>query len=518
MSNLVPRIRLVQDLLTGNVATQPDKVALICGDQRFTYAQLDALSDRLANALCKKGVRDGDRVLFQLFNSYELVIGVFGALKANATLVLADYGSNVDSLRYIAADCGATALCTHGTQTGAARQLLQDIPSLQFAVLTGAFGQQAGEPLYGFDALLASHGSERPPQRTIDQDIAYLLYTSGSTGVPKGVITPHRSSLFVVEQGVDYMGLGKYDIMVNPLPLSYSHGLNQLLEAFFVGGTLILEQSFAFPTITLRRMETEGATGFASVPTVLALFLRAQPERYDLRRLRVVNTAGAAMPPSLARQFTQTLPDVELFYSYGMSEASNALGLPPDQISQRPTSVGRPLAGTQAWLIDETGRRLGSGEIGELVIRGGNVRSGYWNNPAATAERFRPGLVPGEQLCYSGDQFRMDEEGFFYFVGRGDEVIKSGGKKVAPKEVEDALYGLPAVLEAAAIGVTDPVLGQAIKACVVLDPQAKKAPSIQDIRRHCQRTLEAFKVPREIEIRETLPKTPSGKIIKTNLA
>ncbi len=201
-----------------------------------------------------------------------------------------------------------------------------------------------------------------------------------------------------------------------------------------------------------------------------------------------------------------------------MAEASNALGLAPTEIDGRPTSVGRAMPGTQVWLIDEDGQRLGPGQIGELIVRGSHVRCGYWNDPQTSARRLRPGPLPGELVCYTGDIFRMDEEGYFYFVGRGDEIVKSGGKKVPPKEIENVLYSIHGVLEAAAVGIPDPVLGQVIKAYIVLDENVQPPLTESKILEHCRQALEEFKVPRQIEFRNRLPKTASGKIKKTDLA
>ena len=224
------------------------------------------------------------------------------------------------------------------------------------------------------------------------------------------------------------------------------------------------------------------------------------------------------MAPSIIQQIRQKFPSVAIYSTYGMAEASYSLGLEPDQIDQRPASVGKPFPGTQAWIVDEDGQGLGPDQIGELVVRGGHVRSGYWNNPENTTQRFRPGPVPGETVCFTGDMFRTDEEGYFYFVGRSDEIIKSGAKKVVPREIENVLYSLDGVLEAAAVGIPDPLLGQVIKAFVVPTEQARDSLTVQDILRYCNQTLEAYKVPRQVEIRDSLPKTPSGKIIKTDLA
>jgi long-chain acyl-CoA synthetase len=518
MSAPILMIRLIQDILKKNVAERPDKVALICENQRLTYSQINTMADRLANAFRKNGVQDGDRILLYLLNGSELVISIFAALKANAIFSVVDYANTIDTLRYIAGDSEATALVTYNHQVEAATRLLQDIPSLRFAVLSGQEINGSTANLLAFDAIQKDYSGDPLPQRRIDADLAYLIYTSGSTGVSKGVLVTHKSSLFTIHSGVEYLELSESDVHTSPLPLSFSPGINQLFQTLRVGGSLILEKSFAFPAMVIKRMEAEGATGFAGVPTVLALLLQSDLSRYDLSRLRYITSIGAALAPNIIKQIREKLPQASLYSTYGMAEASYSLGLDPQQIDCRPSSVGKPFPGTQAWIVGDDGERLGPNEIGELVVRGGHVRNGYWNNPQNTAQRFRPGPVPGEIVCYTGDMFRTDEDGYFHFVGRSDEIIKSGAKKVVPREIENALYGLKGVIEAAAVGMPDPLLGQVIKAFVVLDERVRASLTVQDILKHCHLTLEEFKVPRQIEIRDSLPKTPSGKIKKKELA
>ncbi len=511
-------IRLIQDILARNAAERPDKVALICENERLTYSQIDARANRLANAFQQNGVKEGDRILFYLLNSAELVVGIFAALKANAVFSVVDYANTFDTLRYIAADCEATALVTYDHQTEAAARLLNEIPSLRFAVLASPKSNGLAANLLSFEAIQSDYHPAVLPQERIDCDLAYMIYTSGSTGKSKGVMVTHRSSLFTINSGIEYLGLTESDIHTSPLPLSFTMGFNQLLQTLRVGGTLILEKSFAYPAMTLKRMEVEHATGFAGVPTVFALLLQTDLNRYDLGRLRFMISMGATLAPAILRQIRENFPRTSFYSAYGMAEAAFSLGLESAQINQRPTSVGRATPGTQAWIVDEEGRRLGPNQVGELVVRGSHVRSGYWNDPATSAQRFRPGALPGELVYFTGDMFRIDEEGYFYFVCRSDEIIKSGGKKVAPEEIENALYGLHGILEAAAIGIPDPVLGHVVKAFVVLDEKVRASLTAQNILKHCHQTLEAFKAPRQIEIRDSLPKTPSGKIKKTDLA
>ncbi len=510
-------IRLLQDILRDNMTDRPDKIALICEKTRLTYAQIDAMSNRLANAFRDNGIQDGDRILFYLLNSSELVVSIFAVLKANAVFSVIDYANTFDTLSAISANCEAAALITHDHQSALAAHLMQDLPSMKIVVLTGKTVKQSLPKMLAFDQIQENYPLDPLPQRTIDRDIAFLVYTSGSTGQSKGVVVTHRSALSTIENGVEYFGLCEKDIHTSPLPMSSSPGINQIFQTFRVGATLILEKSFAFPVVTLKRMTAEGATGFAGVPTLLALLLQMDLSCYDLSRLRYITCVGAVLAPNLIQQLREKLPQTSLYSFYGLAEASYSLGLEPDQIDLRPTSVGKPFPGTQAWIVDENGHRLRANEVGELVIRGSHVRSGYWSDPETSANRFRPGPLPGELVCYTGDMFRTDEAGYYYFVGRIDDIIKSGAKKIAPMEIENALYGYAGVLEAAVIGIPDPILGQVIKAFVVPNSQAQVSLTAENILMYCHQKLEAYKVPRFVEIRDQLPKTPSGKIKKIDL-
>jgi acyl-coenzyme A synthetase/AMP-(fatty) acid ligase len=237
---------------------------------------------------------------------------------------------------------------------------------------------------------------------------------------------------------------------------------------------------------------------------------------FDLSSLRYLSNTAAALPVSHIEAIRKKFPKATLYSMYGLTETKRTLFLPPAELDRRPGSVGIPIPGTEAWVEDESGQRLGPGEVGELVVRGRHVMRGYWEAPEATNNRYRLGLIPGERSCYTGDLFRMDEDGFFYFVGRRDDIIKSRGEKVPPKEVEAALYQLQGVREAAVIGVSDPVLGQAIKAFVVV--AEGNTLTDKQVLAHCRAHLEDYMVPKHVEFRAELPKTSSGKITKKGLS
>jgi len=509
---------LVSDFLEQSAESRPDKVALVYEDRRLTYAEVEAEANRLAHALKDHGVARGDRVVLFLPNSVELVIGIFATLKADGVSVAINSSTKPDKLAHLIHNCGATVLLTSDRQANVATQMLQRAPSLRAAFVVGSNSDPATSrtpPLISVESMVARYPASRPPRQCIDQDLAFLIYTSGSSGEPKGVMSTHANVVFASWSITTYLENVPEDVIICALPLSFDYGLYQLMMAFRLGGTLVLEKSFAYPAHFVERMQAEHVTGCPIVPTMLALLLNMDLSPYDLSHLRYISNTGAALPPSHIQRFRDLFPGVSVYSMYGLTETKRTLYLPPDQLDDRPGSVGVAIPGTEVWLVDEEGRRLGPNQVGELVVRGQHVMRGYWQNPEATAKRFRAGPIPGERVCYSGDLLRMDQDGYFYFVGRQDDVIKSRGEKVAPKEVEDVLYGLPGIVEAAVVGVHDPVLGQAIKAIVVTQDKAMTEKSVL---RHCRAHLEDFMVPKTVEFVDSLPRTTSGKIHRSAVA
>ncbi len=507
----------VNEFLERTAERSPGKTALVCGERRWAYAEVEEAANRVAHALRERGVEPGDRVLVYLPNGFEAVIAIFAILKAGGIFVPVNPTTKYGRLRYLLDHAEARALFAPARRAEMVSRLTVECPSVAFAVLCGAGADAAtgSGPLFAFDALLRTSPSTRPSHVVTEDDLACLIYTSGSTGDPKGVMSAHANVDFASSSIIQYLENTPDDVVINVLPLSFDYGLYQLLMVFKFGGTLVLERSFAYPTVVLRRIETERVTGLPGVPTLFAMLLRMDLGRFDLTSLRYVTNTGAALPVAHIRRLREVLPWARLFSMYGLTECKRALYLPPEELDRRPESVGVPIPGTEAWVEDEAGNRLGPRQVGELVVRGRHVMRGYWRDPEATAARFRPGRFPGEGVLYTGDLFWMDEEGFFYFVSRKDDIIKSRGEKVAPKEVEDVLYRLPGVAEAAVVGVPDELLGQAVKAYIVRAEGASLTAA--DVIRHCRAHLEDYKVPRCVEFRESLPKTSSGKIDRRRL-
>lgn len=509
---------LVHEFLQDSAARQPEKVAIVCRGQSYTYAWLEFAANRLANALLELGVKRGDRVAIFLNTSIQLAVSIFGVLKTGAVSVVINRTTKADKLLYILNNSLSTVLIADDRtlDSDMSGRLFADVPGLKMVVCstTGSPSQPKIEHVFDFNHIQSSFPSSLPSCPIIDLDLAFLIYTSGTTGKPKGVMCDHSNVAFVTQTIVQYLRNVADDVILNVLPLASSYGLYQLMAAVLAGSTLVLEQSFAFPTEILQAMVRERVTGFAGVPTMYSVLLGMDLRSFDLSSLRYLTNAAAGLPVEHVKRLQQIFPKVELFLMHGLTEVARTMYLPPDQTALRPSSSGIALPGTELWIEDESGNRLGPGQTGELIVRGRHVMRGYWNDPALTAERFRPGPIPGERLCYSGDLFRTDEEGFFYFVSRKDDIIKCRGEKVAPREVENSLYSIPGVQDAAVVGVPDPVLGQAVKAFIVAPGATLNAA---DVIAHCSARLEDVLIPKYVEFRKELPKTANGKIIRREL-
>jgi amino acid adenylation domain-containing protein len=494
----------------------PDKTALVCGSRRLTYAEIDDMANRLARGLMTLGLARGDRVVVHLDNSVEAVVSIFAAMKAGCVCVPLPARTKPLRLAYVLNNCQAAALIT-SVRTDVA-PLWAGTPSLRVTVVAGSerpSNEHAPSPALTFDAIQNSYGAERVPERSIALDLACLIYTSGSTGQPKGVMCDHGNVTFVAHSIMRYLRSASSDVVIGVLPVSFDYGLYQVFMTFGCGGTLVLEQSFAYPAEVLMHIEQERVTGLPGVPSFFAMLLAMDLSPYDLASLRYITNTAASLPASHILALRKRFPNAELFSMYGLTETKRTLYLPPDQLDRRPDSVGIAIPGTEVWVEDTDGKRLGPGEVGELVVRGPHVMRGYWRAPQDTAQRFRPGPLPGERVCHTGDLFKMDDEGYMYFVGRTDDIFKSRGHKVAPKEIEQVLYDIPGVIEAGVVPVADAVLGHAIKAFVAVDGR----PLTQaQVLAHCRAHLEDYLVPKYVEFRVQLPKTATGKIDRRHLA
>ena len=509
---------LLHHFFDDTVARLPEKIALICDDKRYTYADLAARADQLARLLHARGVKRGDRVALFLDNSVELVCGVYATLRIGAVFMPINALTKQDKLAYLLNDARASVLITHAALAGIWQGACSANSTVHTCLVADAEDEAAEStgrcvpyPAPG----IRLDGADVEPA-TIDQDLASIIYTSGSTGDPKGVMLTHLNMVSAVRSVSTYLELREDDVIICVLPLAFDYGLYQLLMTMRAGATLVLEASFAFPIKSLELMVRERVTVFPGVPTMFSLLMNLKGlEQFDLASLRMITNTAAALSEEHIRRLRALFPQATLFSMYGLTECKRVTYLPPEQLDIRPTSVGRGMPNEEVWLVDDRGRRLPNGSSGELVIRGSNVMRGYWEKPAETAERLRPGPHAGEMLLYSGDLFRTDDEGWLYFVARKDDIIKSRGEKVSPREVENAIYSLDGVRDAVVIGIHDDILGEAVKAFVVLKDGHKLTE--REVIRHCLAHLENFMAPKYVEFVAELPKTDTGKIKKSGL-
>ena len=516
-----PRERLMDDPyllhhhLLASARRLPHKEALVCDAERVSYAALAGRAAGYARELAARGVGRGDRVLVFLDNGVDLVAALYGAMMLGAVFVPVNALTKRDKLAYMLADTRAAALVTHAVLDGAWHKPAAACASLRACIVLGAATLEGAVQVAGPPP--SADPDAIPLPATIDRDLAAIIYTSGSTGDPKGVMLTHLNMVSAARSVSGYLGLREDDVIACLLPLAFDYGLYQVLMGVKVGATVVLERSFAFPVKALAVLARERVTVLPGVPTIFALLMDLDALRtFDLAALRIITNTAAALPEDHIRRLRGLFPGATLFSMYGLTECKRVTFLPPAQLDIRPTSVGRGMPNEEVWLVDDAGQRLPNGSTGELVIRGSNVMPGYWEKPRETAERLRPDPASGEVLLYSGDVFRTDAEGWLYFVARKDDIIKSRGEKVSPREVENAICSMEAVREAAVVGVPDDVLGEAIKAFVVL--RAGHTATERDVIRHCLARLENFMAPKHVAFVAELPKTDTGKVKKAALA
>lgn len=505
---------LVHHFLERSARRFPDKAALVVGDDSLTYAEVNEHANRIAHTLIAAGVQSGDRVAIHLPNSVEAVIAIFGALKASAAFVMVNPSVKPKKLDYILRDAAIRFVFLPSHKAGKLAPVFA-ATGVEVAITVGDGDgvPEAGPTRYvsWHEALAGGSGGD-PGGGVQEKDLAALIYTSGSTGDPKGVVCYHENVVFAAGSIIEYLSNTETDVVINALPLSFDYGLYQVLMVFRFGGTLVLQDGFAFPAVILRQVERHKVSGLPGVPTMFATLLKLDLDRYDLSSLRYLTNTAAALPVSHIERLRRSFPQAELVSMYGLTECKRALYLPPEELDRRPGSVGIAIPGTRAWIEDESGHRLEPGHIGELVVRGRHVMGGYWNKPEES-RRFQSTDNPSERLLYTDDLFRQDGDGFFYFVGRQDDIIKTRGEKVAPKEIESVLYEIRGILEACVVGEADPLLGESIKAMIVTDGADLTE---QEVLRYCRQHLEDFMVPHSIEFKDSLPKTDSGKIVRSS--
>jgi long-chain acyl-CoA synthetase len=482
-------------------------VALFDGGQ-LTYAELDALSDRLAAGLQRRGVTPGDTVGVQLPNVPQFLVAYFGILKAGAVAVPMNILLKAPEVAFVLEDSATRLLVTWaGVLEDAAKAAAQAGVGDVFVV--GGPGDQAAAP--PFERLLETSPADRPLAATEPTDTAVVIYTSGTTGRPKGAELTHFQLYMNADIPGRLFGIREDDVVLTALPLFHVFGLSSIVNVSVrFGCTMSLVPRFD-PATVLAAIERHRITIFEGVPTMyVAVLGHPDLDDYDVSSLRVGISGGAALPAQVLDAFERRF-GVVILEGYGMSETASTTTFNRSETERRAYSVGKPIWGTETQVWDEAGRQLppGRDNVGELVTRGFHVMRGYRNNPDATAEAFAGGWL------HTGDLGYADEDGFLFIVDRKKELIIRGGYNVYPREVEEALYAHPGVAEAAVVGLPDERLGEEVAAFVAVKPGW--SPTGEELIAHCKERVAAYKYPRRIEFRDTLPRNASGKIVKSML-
>jgi acyl-CoA ligase (AMP-forming) (exosortase A-associated) len=518
---------LLPDLVACPARRFPENVALTHGGEAMSYAALHDAVARFAGGVVGLGLERGERVAIYLEKRFETVIASFGAAAAGGVFVPLNPLLKPEQAAYILRDCMARVLVTSPERYAFLAETLASCADLRLVVLVGGDSPRAAADTparIGWNALLALPA--RPGHRVIDTDMAAILYTSGSTGQPKGVVLSHRNMVAGAKSVAGYLENTAGDTLLAALPLSFDAGFSQLTTAFHAGARVAL-LNYLLPRDVLKALERERVTGLTAVPPLYIQLARLDWPAAIAGHLRYFATTGGRMPRQTLAALRARLPRSKPFLMYGLTEAFRSTFLPPEEVDRRPDSIGKAIPNAEILVLREDGTPCAPHEPGELVHRGALVGLGYWNDPEKTAERYKPlpartpgrepGLAIPELAVYSGDTVRMDEEGFLYFVGRRDEMIKTSAYRVSPTEVEEVLYATKMVGECVAFGVDHDTLGQAIQ--VIATPPGDAALDVPALLAECRKRLPAYMLPQGIEARAgPLPRNPNGKIDRKALA
>jgi acyl-CoA ligase (AMP-forming) (exosortase A-associated) len=511
---------LLHELLVRTAERVPQSPALHFGRDSHSYESLAGQVERLANGLLELGLEKLDRVGIYLPKRPETVAAIFGTSRAGGVFVPVNPLLKAAQIEHILGDCNVRFFITSAARFADLAESLRCCPGLKAVIVLpeGNTDLPAKVPfaVVTWESLL--NAPERKPHRLIDADMVSILYTSGSTGKPKGVVLSHRNMVTGAHSVAEYLENTAEDCLLAVLPFSFDYGFSQLSTAFSVGASVVL-MDYLLPRDVISAAKRHKATGLAGVPPLWAQLAELEWPAEARDSLRYITNSGGAMPGMTLARLRASLPKTRPYLMYGLTEAFRSTYLPPEQVDARPDSMGRAIPNAEILVVRPDGTRCAAGEPGELVHRGSLVALGYWNDPVKTAERFKPvpgadpGLVLTEMAVWSGDTVRADEEGYLYFIGRRDEMIKTSGYRVSPTEIEEVVYATGLVTDAVAVGVHHDNLGQAI---VIVAAGAER--NSQRILDECRKRLPAYMIPAHIEWRDSLPRNPNGKFDRPRLA
>ena len=520
---------LIHQFIERQASNAGKAIALRYKSDEFSYAQLYEGVLSVAHGLIENGLLAGERVAIYLPKTPEAVFTIFGTSAAGGAFVPINPLLKPQQVKYILNDCNVRILVTSTDRLTLLADILPECKDLQIVVVTDNGKAKQENKMTGVGILdwsqLLSYSAINDVNRRIDSDMVAILYTSGSTGNPKGVILSHKNMMAGAKSVVSYLGNTPKDSLLALLPFSFDYGLSQLTTAFCAGASVVL-MDYLLPRDVIKAVTKYQITGLAAVPPLWNQLAQLEWPAEAAQSLRYITNSGSAMPIATTSSLKATLPKTEIFLMYGLTEAFRSTFLPPEQVGIRPESIGKAIPNAEILVVREDGSECSVDEPGELVHRGALVTMGYWNDPEKTAERFKPapiqmaGIPLSDTAVWSGDFVRRDEEGYLYFISRKDEMIKTSGYRVSPTEVEQIISSSGLVTEAVALGITHPSLGQAI-ALIIADSDASVALDNNikdDIIAHCRRELPNYMVPQVVISESVLPRNQNGKIDRKILA
>ncbi len=516
---------ILPDLMARSAARSPGAEALKHRDSALSYGALWAAVEGAARRLVALGLARGERVAVYLDKRPEAVVAMFGAAAAGGAFVPVAPVLRPAQVAHILKDCNVRVLVTSTTRLETLAGVLPDCADLRQVIVVDGDGAGLLPPavtgLAWDEALGNAAEPGASPHRVIDQDMAAIFYTSGSTGLPKGVVLSHRNLVAGAQSVSAYLENVAADRILSVLPLNFDAGFSQLTTAFHVGAAVVL-LDYSFPRDVARLAARERITGIAGVPPLWSQLADVDWPGAAVESLRYFTTTGDRMPRPTLDRLRAKFPNAKPYLMYGLTESFRSTYLPPSEIDRRPDSIGKAVPNAEILVVRPDGTLCGPDEPGELVHRGAFVALGYWNDPERTAERFRPaparpGELPiAEMAVWSGDTVRMDADGFLYFLGRGDAMLKTSGYRVSPTEIEQVVLASAAAGEAVVVGVPHATLGQAV--VVVATPREGATVDQDAILDHCRRELPAYMVPRAVVVRDVIPRNANGKIDRKALA
>ncbi|MFC1684960.1 acyl-CoA ligase (AMP-forming), exosortase A system-associated [Pseudomonadota bacterium] len=516
---------LIHQFISIQATQTPDAPALFHKNLGFSYSELQQAVSATGSALTSLGLKRSERVAVYLPKLPKTVFGLFGAASAGGVFVPINPLLKPNQVSYILKDCNVRILITSATRLKLLAEILPECHDLRSIVVVEDELPDI-KPPHGLETLawkdfIANGNPGSQSHQAIDADMAAILYTSGSTGRPKGVVLSHQNMVAGAKSVAHYLKNSATDRLLAVLPFSFDYGLSQLTTAFSVGASTVL-MDYLLPRDVIKAISRYSVTGLAAVPPLWNQLAQLDWPEEAINSVRYITNSGGAMPKATTAELRKSLPNTDIYLMYGLTEAFRSTYLPPDQLDIRPDSMGRAIPNAEVMVVREDGSRCAPGEPGELVHRGALVALGYWNDPAKTAERFKPApdqdnaLTLPEIAVWSGDSVKMDEDGYLYFVGRKDDMIKTSGYRVSPTEIEEVVYTSNQVGEAVALGIPHPSLGQGV--LVIVTPGKEGQCDTDVILTHCKKELPNFMVPLAIEKRDSLPRNPNGKIDRKQLA